>query len=179
MSVLIIQKQWKIKCPDPELWEHISKKFGLDPVLAQLLVNRGIKDTQEAECFLYSDLSKLHDPFELKDMDIAVKRIRQAQQAKECILIFGDYDVDGVTSSALLHNVFKKMGIKVINHIPHRMHDGYGLNKEIGDVAKSKGVSLIVAVDCGITAYHAVDRFNELGLDCIILDHHEPAEDRR
>ncbi len=109
-------------------------------------------------------------------MDNAVARINRAKEKKERVLVIGDYDVDGVTASVLLNNILTQMGIEVIHHIPHRMQDGYGMNETMGEFAKEQGASLIIAVDCGITAQREVDLINEQGIDVIILDHHEPDE---
>ncbi len=169
-----MQKHWKIYHPNPKLQAHLSDALDVHPIISQLLINREITDIQEAKDFLSADLSGLHDPFLFKNMDIAVARINQAKLKKELILVVGDYDVDGVTSSALLNNIFKKMGIKVVHHIPHRMQDGYGMNENMGKFAKEQGADLVVAVDCGITAQKEVDLINAQGIDVIILDHHEP-----
>ena len=176
MSALGIQKFWKIPSPDPKLQRSLSNHFKIHPIIAQLLINRGVMTLEAVESFLSPELSRLHDPFLLKDMDIAVKRIRQAQERKERVLVFGDYDVDGVTSSAIMHRALKKVGIEVINHIPHRMQDGYGLNENVIAIAKEKGVSLLITVDCGITAYREVEMLNAQGIEVIIFDHHEPSD---
>ncbi|MCR4336191.1 MAG: single-stranded-DNA-specific exonuclease RecJ, partial [Candidatus Omnitrophica bacterium] len=102
-------------------------------------------------------------------------RLHRAKENHEKVLIFGDYDVDGVTSSALMHHTLKRFGLQVTNHIPHRMQDGYGMNDRIGEIAKVRGATLVVAVDCGITAFEEVAQLNTLGIDVIILDHHEPS----
>ncbi len=177
MPVLTTQKFWNVRNPDPALQVLFCNTLGIHPLIAQLLVNRGITTIEEARSFLSADLSGLHDPFEFKDMDVAVARIKTAQAKRETILIFGDYDVDGVTSSALLHKALKAMGVSVVNHIPHRMSDGYGLNDNVGNVAREAGAHLLIAVDCGITANREVDILNGMGIDVIILDHHEPSED--
>ncbi len=173
MSTLIMPKRWKIHSPNPQRQVALSNALEINPIIAQLLINRRILTVPEAATFLSADLSQLHDPFLLKDMDRAVERIKRARQRQELVLIFGDYDADGVTSSVLLHRLLKNMGIEVLNHIPHRMHDGYGLNHRIGEYAKQKGVSLLITVDCGIGAICEVDTLNELGIDVIIVDHHE------
>ena len=173
-----MNKIWKIKDQNSQLQHHLSDVLSVPPVIAQLLINRGITDIKEAEQFLYAGLDHLHDPFLIKDMDVAVKRIKQAQAEKEIVLIFGDYDVDGVTSSAMLHNILTQMEIDVINHIPHRMEDGYGLNHEVAQFAKEKNVGLLITVDCGITSYDEVETIKGLGMDVIIIDHHEPARNR-
>ncbi|HBR13934.1 MAG TPA: single-stranded-DNA-specific exonuclease RecJ [Candidatus Omnitrophica bacterium] len=171
-----MHKIWKIKEPNSQLQIKLSDALGIHPIVAQLLINREIFDVKEAEIFLSADISGLVNPFLFKHMDIAVDRIRKAQHNRERVLIFGDYDVDGVTSCVLLYNLLTQMGIEVLTHIPNRMHDGYGLNHEIGDYARHKGVSLLIAVDCGITANREVETLNQLGLDVIIIDHHEPSE---
>lgn len=171
-----MHKLWKIKETNPQLQAKLSDALNIHPIVAQLLINREILDVKEAEAFLSADISGLINPFLFKHMNIAVDRIRTAQRNRERVLIFADYDVDGVTSCVLLHNLLTKMGIEVLTHIPNRMHDGYGLNHEIGDYARHKGVSLLIAVDCGITANREVETLNQLGMDVIIIDHHEPSE---
>lgn len=171
-----MQKSWNIKQPDPQQSDALSQELKIHPIIARLLINRNITDIDEAKIFLSADLNLLHDPFQLKGMTEAVARIRLACERKEKILVFGDYDVDGVTSSALLYSELSRMGLNVINHIPHRMHDGYGLNHEIADTAVNEGVSLLITVDCGITAVEEVKTLTSKGLDVIIIDHHEPGE---
>jgi len=117
-------KLWKIQSPDPKLQADLSDALDVHPIVAQLLINREITDIQEAKDFLTADLSGLHDPFLFKNMTKAVARIKEAQANKERVYIVGDYDVDGVTSSALMNNIFTKMGMEVIHYIPHRMHNG-------------------------------------------------------
>ncbi len=170
-------KNWQIQDADPKLQAVLSDALGVHPIVAQLLVNREIRDIQEARDFLKADLTKLHDPFLLKNMDTAVRRIRLAQEKKELVLVFGDYDVDGVTSSALLNNVLTRLGLEVVHYIPHRFHHGYGLNKEVTEFSREKGVRLLIAVDCGINAHQEVDLLNHSGVEVIIIDHHEPDEE--
>jgi single-stranded-DNA-specific exonuclease len=169
-------KQWKIKPLNPQLQILLSNALNIDPIVAQLLINRGIKTAQEAQSFLSTDLNHLHDPFLFKNMDTVVRRIQQAREARERVLVFSDYDVDGVTSAALLCGVLTDLGIDFLTHIPHRMDDGYGLNEGIAATAKEKGVSLLIAVDCGISAHKAVDKLNEAGIEVIIIDHHQPED---
>jgi len=173
-----MQKNWKIYNPNPKLQAHLSNALDVHPIIGQLLINRGITDIGEAKDFLSADLSGLHDPFLFKGMKRAVERIKQAKENKERVLVVGDYDVDGVTSSVLLNNIFKQMDVEVVHYIPHRMEDGYGLNENIAQFAKEEGVSLMIAVDCGITAYREVELINHNGIDVIILDHHVPDEDQ-
>lgn len=173
MPTLLTQKSWKVRPHNSALQLTLNQALGIHPIVAQILINRGIAEVSEAEAFLSSDIKSLHDPFLLKDMDKAVARIRQAREKRERVLIFGDYDVDGVTSTALLYTALKEMGMEAINHIPHRMHDGYGLNEEIGQTAKAQGIKLLIAVDCGITACREVSALRAQGLDVIVIDHHE------
>lgn len=171
-----MEKNWQIKNIDPKQQKQISNALNIHPIVSQLLINRSITDIEEARSFLSADLNTLHDPFLFKDMQKAIDRIKLAQARKEKVLIFGDYDVDGVTSSTLMHQLLKRHQIDVTNHIPHRMDDGYGLNHQIAEVAKSNGISLLITVDCGITAAAEVDTINDCGIDVIIIDHHEPPE---
>lgn len=172
--MLISQKHWILGNRHSPKEAQLCRALGVHPILAQLLINRGIEDLTEARTFLNPEVSRLHDPFLLKDMRPAVERIRRAAKAKDKVLIFGDYDVDGVTSSAVLHNAFKKIGIPVVNYIPHRIYDGYGLNEEVIPFAQQHGVRLFVAVDCGITSLREVELLKRKGMDVIIIDHHEP-----
>ncbi len=167
-------KHWRIKTPNPQQQVEFSNALNIHPIVAQLLINRRVNSIAEAESFLEGSLAQLHDPFLLKDMEKAVTRIRQAQAKEELVLIFGDYDVDGVTSSVLLRGVLTRLGIPVINYIPHRMEEGYGLNQGIVQICKDKGVSLLMTVDCGISAFEEVKALNQGGVDVIIFDHHEP-----
>ena len=167
-------KHWRIKTPNPQQQVEFSNALNIHPIVAQLLINRRVNSIVEAESFLEGSLARLHDPFLLKDMEKAVARIRQAQVKEELVLIFGDYDVDGVTSSVLLRGILKRLGIPVINYIPHRMEEGYGLNQGIVSICKDKGVNLLMTVDCGISAFKEVEALNQAGVDVIIFDHHEP-----
>lgn len=169
---------WNIKTPSPKLQIKLSDALGIHPIIAQLLLNRSIEDIDEARNFLNPDLKSLHDPFLFKDMDKAVERIRLAVKNAERVLIFGDYDVDGVTSSVILNNVLTKLGLDLIHHIPHRMTDGYGLNHEIAEFAAQQQVDLLITIDCGITAHEEVESIRSKGIDVIIIDHHEPSEGR-
>ncbi len=169
-----MQKNWQIKDSNPQLQVALSDSLSIHPIVAQLLINRGLTDIKEAQAFLKADLSSLHNPFLLKNMDVAVQRIRRAQAAGERVLVVGDYDVDGVTSSVLLNNVFNQLGMKVFHYIPHRIYHGYGLNQEVVEFARQKEVRLLIAIDCGINAYQEVQLLHSAGVDTIIIDHHEP-----
>jgi single-stranded-DNA-specific exonuclease len=142
-------------------------------LLAGLLVNRGISTVEEATVFLNPEFKNLHDPFLLNGMEEAVNRIKKALSKKEKILIYGDYDVDGLTAAALLTSVLKEMGGSVCSYIPHRVKEGYGLNEEAIHLAYKNGVNLILTVDCGTNSLREVILARKLGIDTIITDHHE------
>ena len=167
-------KRWCFKSPDPFLQKTLSDALGVHPIIAQLLVNRGIASISEAQSFLSADLASLYNPFLLMDMDRAVERIEKARAGQEKVLIYGDYDVDGVTSSALLRRTLKRLGINAINYIPHRMDEGYGLNNSIAEFASSQGIHLLITVDCGINAFEPIANIMAAGIDVIVIDHHEP-----
>jgi single-stranded-DNA-specific exonuclease len=167
-------KRWNIQSQDPQLQKSISDALSIHPIIAQLLINRQIISVPQAKMFLSADMASLYNPFLLTDMDRAVARINQAKKKSEKILIYGDYDVDGVTSSALLRRLLNRLEIQAINYIPHRMEEGYGLNQEIAEFAKSQGVHLLITVDCGINAFAPIEAINAAGIDVIVIDHHEP-----
>ncbi|MBF0479046.1 MAG: single-stranded-DNA-specific exonuclease RecJ [Candidatus Omnitrophica bacterium] len=171
-----MEKIWHILPSHPKRQAELVSALHIHPIVAQLLINRDIQEPEAAKLFLSAEMEGLLDPFTMKGIPEAVDRLKLARDRKEKVLIYGDYDVDGVTASALLHDTFQQYGLNVDNHIPHRMLHGYGLNMEIGEMAKKDGVSLIVTVDCGINACEAVDVVNSFGIDVIIIDHHEPAE---
>jgi len=167
-------KRWNILSQNPQLQKDISDALSIHPIIAQLLINRQITTIAQAKMFLLADMPSLHNPFLLTDMDKAVARIELAQKKSEKILIYGDYDVDGVTSSALLRRLLNSLGIQTINYIPHRMEEGYGLNQEVAQFARSQGIHLLITVDCGINAYAPIEAINAAGIDVIVIDHHEP-----
>ncbi len=138
----------------------------------QLLFNRGIKDAKEAEDFLDPKYDRLHDPFLMKGMEETVKRIQTALENKEKVVIYGDYDVDGITATAILHDTFSALDISASYYIPKRDTEGYGLNKDALKEIAENGANLVVTVDCGITGVEEVKYAKELGLDIIITDHH-------
>jgi len=168
--------RWEIRVPDPALREVLASSLHLHPVTAQLLMHRGVKTTSEGKAFLSHDLSSCPDPFMLKDMEKAVFRLQKALQKKEKILVWGDYDVDGITSTAILVRTLRRFGFDVLHHIPHRLRDGYGLNKTFLTEARKKGVHVIISVDTGIAGHDSVDHLKRLGMDIILTDHHTPKE---
>ena len=165
--------KWKVYAANPRIQKTLSDVLGISPVFAQFLVNRDIKTPEMAQDFLFGELSSCNDPFLMKDMDRAVSRIKTAIEKNEKILIYGDYDVDGVTSTALLADIFSRMGAKYETFIPNRLEDGYGLNIRAVAVAREKDVKLIVTVDCGINSVAEVECANNYGIDVVITDHHE------
>ncbi len=162
---------------DNNLVQNISKTFSLSPQVVKILIQRGYTTKEQIENFINPSLTNLHDPFLLKDMDRAVKRIKQAIDKKEKILVFGDYDVDGVSASAILIKYFASIGYYVDYYLPNRYIDGYGLTNEVLDKVKEKyNPSLIVTVDCGISCYKEVEYAKTLGIEIIVTDHHDIPE---
>ena len=169
------RKQWCVLPSDKELAEDITEQYDIEPFLAHLLVSRGITDDMELEDFCF-DNAMLLDPFELKDMDKAVVRISQAIENGEKIAIYGDYDADGVTATALLYLYFKSLGIEVTTYIPDRNTEGYGLNMKAIRNLCQEGTELIITVDNGISAHKEAEYIKELGMDLVITDHHKATE---
>ncbi|MBD3295734.1 MAG: single-stranded-DNA-specific exonuclease RecJ, partial [Candidatus Omnitrophica bacterium] len=172
-TIVIMKNLWKTREPEERLRKVLSGSLGVTPVLAQLLVNRGIRTPAAAQNFLFGALDACHDPFQMKDMDKAVKRLREALNRGEKILVYGDYDVDGVTSTALMKDALTLLGGKVETFIPNRLEEGYGLNIRAVAKAREDGVQLIITVDCGINSVKEVVCAKDHGIDVIITDHHE------
>ena len=166
--------RWNIRNPDAEIVDHLKQAGGFSDPIARVLVNRGYFDMDSVDRFVQANLQMLHDPMKLDGMNEAVERTFEAINNNERIVIYGDYDVDGVTSSALLVRVLKELGAKVSFFIPSRTKHGYGLHSETIDILFAKGAKLIITVDCGISAVEAVAHAKDLGIDVIITDHHEP-----
>lgn len=156
--------------------KKLSERLNLPPLVARLLVQRGYRDEESARTFLYGDESGLHDPYLLSGMAEAVSRIRQAGDRQEKIRIYGDYDADGVSSTSLLIHAFRSLGLNFDYYIPHRALEGYGLNKDAIALAASEGVTLIVTVDTGISAYDEIEYAKTHGIDVVVTDHHEPPD---
>ena len=162
--------------PNLETVTHLSKALGIDPLLSSLLVQRGITTYDQAKRFFRPSLEELHDPFLMQDMDLAVERIQRAIAAQEAILIYGDYDVDGTTSVALLSSYLKSYYPNVATYIPDRYTEGYGVSYKGIDYAQDNDITLIIALDCGIKALEKVAYASKKGIDFIICDHHRPGE---
>ncbi|MGM0471285.1 MAG: single-stranded-DNA-specific exonuclease RecJ [Bacillota bacterium] len=169
----MLEQEWQLDQVDKEKVERLSSQFNISPVVTRILINRGFTTTDEIEEFLEIDLEDLHSPFLFKDMKVAVNRIEQALKNQEQIGIFGDYDVDGITSTALLINYFRELGVEPLYHLPNRLEEGYGLNQAAIEDLAEQGVELLITVDCGISDYQEIEVANQLGIDVIITDHHE------
>jgi single-stranded-DNA-specific exonuclease len=174
ISLLRAKTRWKQRSRNEELVQRLSHSLQLTPLVTSLLINRGLETEEEIANFLYTERQEFHDPFLLKDMDRAVQRIRQAVEAGEQILVFGDYDADGVSSTTVLLLALQEIGANVEFYIPNRFTEGYGPNEGAFRWAKDAGYSLIITVDTGISAIKEARLAKELGVDLIITDHHEP-----
>ncbi|UZE93821.1 MAG: single-stranded-DNA-specific exonuclease RecJ [Candidatus Pacearchaeota archaeon] len=168
-----IQKEWNIRQSREKHSQILIQKLGISPLIATLLTNRGIIDSKEAEKFLRCRFEDMHNPLLLKDMNKAINRIEKAITNKERIMLFGDYDVDGITASAILVKIIKLIGGKIIYYFPNRLIEGYGLNKKSIDYARRQGVGLIITVDCGISANKEIKYAKRKSIDVIVTDHHE------
>ena len=165
----------RITPPEPLLQNKFSKELKVSKIVAQLLANRGVRDVDDAAKFLKVSPRHMLDPFSFADMPLAVERIKRAASLKEKVMIFGDYDVDGITSVALLKEALERLGIDALTYLPHRIKEGYGLNKNIAHIAKEKGVNLLITVDCGTSSHTELEDLKRNNIDTIITDHHEPA----
>ena len=174
-----MEKRWVVKPQgDPATVAMLASALRLSPVLANLLVQRGIDTLEKAEKFFRPNLSDLHDPFLMKDMDKAVARVEEAVRNHEKIMVYGDYDVDGCTAVALVYKFLRQIGHKNLTfYIPDRYTEGYGISLKGIDHAARKGVGLIIALDCGIKAMEKVVYAKQKGVDFIICDHHLPADE--
>jgi single-stranded-DNA-specific exonuclease len=171
--MLKAKTRWNVRKPDQVLVETLTKELNITPLVAQLLVNRGFDTVEDARYFLFGT-EKFHDPYLLKDMDKAVKRIKEAIENQDPILIFGDYDADGVSSTTVMMKTLTDLGAHVEFYIPNRFTEGYGPNEAAFRHAYESGYKLIITVDTGISALNEAKLAKELGLDLIITDHHEP-----
>lgn len=171
------EKRWKLR-QDYEIEdvERLAGELGVDRVIATLLVERGVRTFEEARRFFRPSLEHLHDPFLMKDMEKAVERIERALRAKERIMVYGDYDVDGTSAVAVVYGFLHSLTDNIDFYIPDREREGYGISFEGVDYAKKTGVRLIIALDCGIKAVEQVDYAAEAGIDFIIGDHHLPGD---
>lgn len=170
-------RRWVLRPqPEPQLVEEIRGALGVKPVIASLLVSRGYNTPEKADGFLNPSLENLLDPFLFRDMAPAVERVRKAIRKREPIVVYGDYDVDGITGTVLLLQVLGELGAEVSYYIPNRLREGYGLSKSGMDKVKTRGGRLIITVDCGISALSEIELAKRAGIDVIVTDHHQPKE---
>ena len=168
---------WNIKDPPPqETVAHLIDCLGVDPVIAQLLAQRGFSTFEEAKSFFRPHIGQLHDPFLMKDMDKAVARLQHAINQKENIMVYGDYDVDGTTSVSLLTHFLRSQDLEVTPYIPDRYAEGYGLSTKGIDTVKAANIKFMIALDCGVKAVKQVAYAKKLGIELIICDHHTPGD---
>ena len=172
-----MQKNWNILSSDNIVVSALAKDLNVSEIVAHLLVLRGVTTFEGAKLFFRPEIEHLHDPFLMKDMQKAVDRIELAIAKKEKILVYGDYDVDGTTSVAMMYSFFQKKLYEIEYYIPCRYEEGYGVSLKGIDYAKKNNVTLIIALDCGIRAVNQIDYANEKGVDFIICDHHKPGEE--
>ena len=170
-----MKKKWEYVEQDKSKVEKIAKKYKISNVLATILLNRNI-DEEKIDMFLAPKRNDFYDPFLMKDMDKAVERIIKAIKNNEKTIIYGDYDVDGITSITVLKKFLKERGLEVDYFIPNRLEDGYGLNKEAIEKIAKDGYKLMITVDCGISGLEEIELANSLGIQTIITDHHEQSE---
>lgn len=171
-----MQKKWSFKPIDREKANKLQSLLNINPILVELLIQRGIYSYEEAKDFFRPQLDMLHDPFLMKGMEIAVNRVIAAIERKERILIYGDYDVDGTTSVALVLQFLREIHEDVDFYIPNRYDEGYGVSLRGIDYAVEKEVKLIISIDCGVSAFKAIEYSNSFGIDFIVCDHHNPSD---
>ena len=159
-----------------EVSQQLAQELGISPILCRLLAERGIQTAAAAKKFFRPQLPDLHDPFLMKDMDVAVDRLNRAMGRKERILIYGDYDVDGTTAVALVYKFIQQFYSNIDYYIPDRYNEGYGVTTKGVDYAASTGVGLVIVLDCGIKAVEEIAYAKSKGIDFIICDHHVPDE---
>ncbi len=169
-----MSKRWVFFPLNRVLQTEIAGKLRISHLLAQVLINRGISDVTSARSFLQPQISALADPFLLNDIEKASVRINEAIKKREKIVIYGDYDVDGLTATALMYQCLKLAGAEVSYYIPERLEEGYGLNADAVKKLKEGGADIILTVDCGINSYREADIARSYGIDLIITDHHQP-----
>ncbi|MEY8781610.1 single-stranded-DNA-specific exonuclease RecJ [Allomuricauda sp. XS_ASV26] len=170
--------RWTVKPkPEQKSIDDLSEALGVDDLIAQLLIQRGVTNYEEAKCFFRPELTHLHDPFLMKGMQKAVERIEQAFANGENILVYGDYDVDGTTSVALMSSYLQEIYPNVATYIPDRYAEGYGISFQGIDFAADNNISLMIALDCGIKAIEQIAYAKDKGIDVIVCDHHRPGKD--
>lgn len=172
--MLLGRARWEIGLTDDILASKLAEELNVSLLVAKLLVKRGIHAADDAKRFLFEGIEGFHDPFLMDGMQVAIERIQLAVEQKERIRVYGDYDADGVTSTALMTFLLRTLGANFDTYIPHRVREGYGLNREAIKLAHEQGVALFVTVDTGVSAVEEIAYIRELGMDVIVTDHHEP-----
>ncbi len=172
-----MNKKWQIYQTNEEQVEKLKKEYGLNELLATILSNRNITEEEQIRLFLEPTRNDFYDPYLITDMEIAVERIIKAIESKEKVTIYGDYDVDGITSITVLKSFLKEIGLEASVYIPNRLDEGYGLNKNAIDKIAEEGCNLMITVDCGISGIEEIDYANSLGIETIVTDHHEPGNE--
>ena len=171
-----MNKKWEVYEVNQETIKKIEEEYQISPLLANILVNRNITSKEKIELFLNPKRNDFHDPFLMPDMECAVNRILKAMENKEKTIIYGDYDVDGITSITVLKQFLKERGLEVGEYTPNRLSEGYGLNKTAIKNIYEQGYNLIITVDCGISGIEEIDYANSLGMEVVVTDHHEPGD---
>ena len=172
-----MNKKWEVCKENKNDIDKISKENGLSNLISSILASRGIIEKEDVREFLNPTRDDFHAPFLMPDMEKAVDRILKAIQTQEKTIIYGDYDVDGITSITVLKKFLEERNLQVGEYIPNRLNEGYGLNKEAVKKIAEQGYKLIITVDCGISCIEEIKYATELGLEVIVTDHHEPAEE--
>ena len=172
-----MNKKWECYDVDEEKVKELAEKYNINELLAKILVNKKITEKKDIELFTNPTRKDFLDPFLMPDMEIAVERILKAIKSKESIMIYGDYDADGITSITVLKSYLEERGLEVATYIPNRLDEGYGLNNKAIEKIYNDGYKLMITVDCGITGIDEINYANSLGIETIITDHHEPAEE--
>ena len=164
----------KLAKPHLSLQNNFSKELGISRILAQVLINRGINTLALAQGYLKPDISGMHDPFLFTQMSKTVGLVKKACQNNDRVLVFGDYDVDGITSTVLAKSVLTDMGLNVLHYLPHRVQEGYGLNFAAVNFAKENNVKLVITADCGTSSHKEIQALRQANIDVVVTDHHEP-----
>ena len=172
-----MSKKWQIYQVNEDEIKELQEKYKINKLLATILSNRGIIEEEQIKKFLQPKRSDFYDPYKMPDMEITVNRIIKAIENQEKTIIYGDYDVDGITSVTVLKSFLEERGLHVGVYIPNRLDEGYGLNKKAVEKIAKEGYTLMITVDCGISAIEEVKYANELGIETLITDHHEPGEE--
>ena len=172
-----MKKKWEFESNESAIINEVAENNNITPLLANILINRGITSQKDIEVFINPTRNDFHDPYDMPDMDKAVNRIVKAIENKEKTIIYGDYDVDGITSITVLKKFFNDINFSVDSYIPNRLNEGYGLNEQAIKMIADQGYKLIITVDCGISGIEEVKYAYSLGLEVIVTDHHEPLDE--